>query len=271
MAAYAGTLQKVQNIRFFSPSPRAPSGSACPLSPLSIVIPVCNEAESVAPLVREIRIALEPATQFEIIFVDDGSTDETVAAIKAVRRDFPRIRLLRHDARRGQSAALHTGVTAARSEWVITLDGDGQNDPADILKLAAPVAGNHEPDCPRLVMGYRQARKDTWIRRAASRIANRVRAAVLRDDSPDTGCGIKLIHRNTFLQTPCFDHMHRFLPALFRRGGARVISIPVHHRPRTHGRSKYGVLDRLWVGITDLFGVWWLIRRAPPQSPATEE
>jgi dolichol-phosphate mannosyltransferase len=234
---------------------------------LSVVIPVFNEAENVEPLAAEIAEALGP-TQVEIIFVDDGSTDATVARVQALRRDSPRVRLLRHAARRGQSAALHTGMMAARAEWVVTLDGDGQNDPRDIPRLLAALTSGAEP--PRLVMGYRQARKDRLIRRVASRVANSVRRGLLRDETPDTGCGLKIIHRETFLRIPYFDHMHRFLPALFRREGVNVVSIPVHHRPRVSGQSKYGVFDRLWVGITDLFGVWWLIRRAPPSVAVRE-
>ena len=160
-----------------------------------------------------------------------------------------------------------TGVHAARAEWVATLDGDGQNDPADIPVLMRALIESKDPEL-KLVIGNRVTRKDTWLRRLSSRIANRVRGGLLRDGTPDTGCGIKLLHRATFLELPRFNHMHRFLPALFQRAGARVMSIPVRHRPRTRGVSKYNVHNRLWVGIVDLFGVRWLMnrRRRVPQA-----
>ena len=235
---------------------------------LSVVIPVCNEADNVGPLAREIQSALVDHRPFEIIFVDDGSTDATVEAVKAARADgIPEIRLLEHSQRCGQSRAVCTGVEAARAEWVATLDGDGQNDPADIPELlkAAMAAAAAGDDSLKLVMGNRTTRKDTWLRRISSRVANRVRGGLLRDGTPDTGCGIKLMHRATFMRLPWFNHMHRFLPALYQRAGARVVSVPVRHRPRTRGVSKYGLGNRLWVGIVDLFGVRWLILRNPPQ------
>jgi dolichol-phosphate mannosyltransferase len=236
---------------------------------LSVVIPVCNERDNVGPLALEIHAALVERLPFEILFVDDGSTDDTVAVLEAVRRDHvPQIRVLQHSARSGQSIALRTGVREARAEWVATLDGDGQNDPADIPSLLA--AREAAGDDLKLVMGHRRSRQDTWVRRLSSRIANGVRRWMLRDDTPDTGCGIKLLHRATFLELPAFNHMHRFLPALYLRAGARVISVGVRHRPRMHGQSKYGISNRLWVGIVDLFGVRWLIRRAPPRPTLTE-
>ena len=235
---------------------------------LSVVIPVCNEADNVGPLAREIQAALADHRPFEIIFVDDGSTDGTVAAIQAVRASIPEIRLLQHSQRSGQSRAVCTGVEAARAEWVATLDGDGQNDPADIPALVKAVS-EAEPSL-KLVMGNRTTRKDTWLRRISSRVANGVRGGLLRDGTPDTGCGIKLMHRATFMRLPWFNHMHRFLPALYQRAGARVISVPVRHRPRTRGTSKYGLWNRLWVGIVDLFGVRWLIVRGPPHISIRE-
>jgi dolichol-phosphate mannosyltransferase len=235
---------------------------------ISVVIPVCNEADNVGPLAREIQAALADHGPFEIIFVDDGSTDGTVAAIQAVRASIPEIRLLQHSNRSGQSRAVCTGVEAARAEWVATLDGDGQNDPADIPAMIKAVSGA-EPSL-KLVMGNRTTRKDTWLRRISSRVANGVRGGLLRDGTPDTGCGIKLMHRATFMRLPWFNHMHRFLPALYQRAGARVISVPVRHRPRTRGTSKYGLWNRLWVGIVDLFGVRWLIVRSPPHISIRE-
>jgi len=238
---------------------------------IAVVIPVCNEAENVGSLAREIQAALAGQGPFEIIFVDDGSTDGTVAAVRAAREaGIPEIRLLLHSARSGQSAAVHTGVRAANAEWIATLDGDGQNDPADIPALIAAQAAGGER--LRLVMGNRKAsRKDSWLRKVSSSVANGVRGWMLSDGTPDTGCGIKLMHRATFLELPRFNHMHRFLPALFQRAGAQVISVPVGHRPRTRGTSKYGLHNRLWVGIVDLFGVRWLIRRNPPRITTTEQ
>lgn len=230
---------------------------------LSIVIPVCNEADNVGPLAREIQAALVNHQPFEIIFVDDGSTDRTVAAIQAARAGgISQIRLLEHSQRCGQSTAVCTGVQAARAEWIATLDGDGQNDPADLPELLRALA--NADDSLKMVIGNRTTRKDRWLRRISSRVANRVRQGLLHDGTPDTGCGIKLLHRATFMRLPWFNHMHRFLPALYQRAGASVVSVPVRHRPRTRGVSKYGLRNRLWVGIVDLFGVRWLILRKPP-------
>ena len=230
---------------------------------VSVVIPVCNEEENVGPLAREIVAALDGRI-FEILFIDDGSTDGTAAALRALQRDIPQLRILSHSFRAGQSAAVCTGVRHARAGWIATLDGDGQNDPADIPALFAE-RGNAE-----LVMGNRVQRRDTWLRHAQSRVANGVRGWLLGDGTPDTGCGIKVMHRETFMDLPRFDHMHRFLPALFLRAGKRVVSVPVKHRPRERGTSKYGLFDRLWVGIVDIFGVMWLRRRFKPGLTARE-
>jgi len=227
---------------------------------LSIVIPVRNEADNIAPLVAEITAALGDLILYEIIYVDDGSTDGTAAEIARLAVELPRLRLLRHLRSWGQSTAILTGVKAARGAWVATLDGDGQNDPADIPRLWRLVGGAPASP-PLLVAGYREKRRDTWSKRIASCIANAVRARLLGDATPDTGCGLKLFSRALFLDLPAFDHMHRFLPALVLRAGGTVRSAPVNHRPRRGGVSKYGVLDRLGVGIVDLFGVWWLQRR----------
>ena len=236
---------------------------------LSVVVPVCNEAENVGPLAQEIHAALAGYAPSEIIFVDDGSTDGTAAALHAARAGgIPELRVIRHERRSGQSAAICTGVRAARSEWIATLDGDGQNDPADIPKL---VAARQQDGELRLISGNRTTRRDTWLRRLSSRVANGVRGWLLGDRTPDTGCGLKLFHRDTFLDLPRFDHMHRFLPALFQRAGARILSVPVAHRPRTRGTSKYGLHNRLWVGIVDLFGVMWLIRRKTARGDVREE
>jgi dolichol-phosphate mannosyltransferase len=236
---------------------------------ISVVIPVCNETENVGPLAQEIATALA-GRRFEILFVDDGSTDDTAAAVLATRASIPQVRLLRHSFRSGQSAAVTTGVRLARAEWVGTLDGDGQNDPADLPKLMAARLAPHSAGVA-LFQGHRTTRKDTGFRKLQSRIANGVRSKMLGDGTPDTGCGIKLLHRPTYLELPKFDHMHRFLPALFQRAGARVVSVPVNHRPRARGTSKYGMLDRLWVGIVDIFGVMWLRRRFKPGLTVRED
>jgi len=228
---------------------------------LSIVIPVKDEAGNIAPLVAEIAAALDPSgIDYEIVYVDDGSGDATAAEIVRLRAANPRLRLVRHAKSCGQSAAIRSGVKAARAAWIATLDGDGQNDPADIPALWQ-IARAAPADPPLLIAGHRARRQDSWSKRRASKIANAVRRAMLHDDTPDTGCGLKLFPRALYLDLPFFDHQHRFLPALALREGAVVRSLPVNHRPRERGASKYGVLDRLAVGITDLFGVMWLRRR----------
>jgi dolichol-phosphate mannosyltransferase len=237
---------------------------------LSVVIPVCNEADNVRPLALEISTVLARRISYEILFVDDGSTDDTAANIRAVHEEVPQVRLLQHRLRAGQSAAIQTGVLAARAEWIATLDGDGQNDPADIPKLLDALKADRSGTL-KLIAGNRVTRRDTWLRRLSSRIANGIRRGMLGDGTPDTGCGLKLFHRQTYLRLPAFNHMHRFLPALFLRDGANVVSIPVHHRARTMGRSKYGIRNRLWVGIIDLFGVRWLINRSPRAVAREEE
>jgi dolichol-phosphate mannosyltransferase len=246
------------------------SAARAPLD-VSVVIPVCNEEDNVEPLAREVAAALAGRYAYEVVFVDDGSTDATAAAaLHAKNAGLAELRLLRHAARSGQSAAVATGVRAARAPWIATLDGDGQNDPADIPRLLETIRSAPSARL-RLVMGNRTARRDTWLRRLSSRVANGVRGRLLRDGTPDTGCGIKVFDRAVFLDMPRFDHMHRFMPALFQREGYEVVSVPVSHRERMRGRSKYGLHNRLWVGIVDLFGLVWLIRRASPRVPVTEE
>ena len=224
---------------------------------ISVVVPVRDEADNIVPLVTEIAAALA-GEDFEIVYVDDGSRDDTPARLAAARASEPRLRTIRHRASAGQSAAILTGVAAARGTWIVTLDGDGQNDPADAPMLLARA---READAPALVAGWRVARRDDGVKRVSAKIANAVRGWVLGDDTPDTGCGLKVFRRETLLALPRFDHMHRFLPALVRRAGGAVAIVPVNHRPRSAGRSKYGVLNRLWVGIVDMIGVMWLQRR----------
>ena len=235
----------------------------------SVVVPVCNEAENVEPLAREIHAALSDRA-YEMLFVDDGSTDETSAILTRLKGELPALRVLRHSFRSGQSAAVASGVRAARAPWIATLVGDGQYDPADLPRL---LAAREEPGNAgvKLFMGNRTTRRDTGFRRLQSRVANGVRGRMLGDGTPDTGCGIKLFPREVFLELPYFDHMHRFMPALFQRRGERVISVPVGHRPRARGVSKYGMLDRLWVGIVDIFGVMWLRRRYKPGLLVSED
>lgn len=229
---------------------------------LSVVIPVRNEADNIAPLLAEIRAALDGHLDYEVIYVDDGSSDDTVARLRQAAAEFPRLRVVRHARSCGQSAALWTGAHRARAPWIGTLDGDGQNDPADLMRLWAEAGLAHAPAGLALVMGQRAERHDSRWRRLASRVANGVRSRLLRDNTRDTGCGLKILRREAYLAMPYFDHMHRFLPALVRRQNGDIIWQAVAHRPRQAGASKYGVFDRLWVGIVDLFGVMWLLRRA---------
>jgi dolichol-phosphate mannosyltransferase len=229
---------------------------------LSVVVPVRNEAGNIEPLVKEIAAVLGRLPAFEIVYVDDGSDDGTAAELARLRAVVRQLRVVTHARSCGQSTAILTGVSRASYPWVATLDGDGQNDPADILKLLDRLAAAAPEENLQMLTGWRALRRDTWLRRLSSRVANGVRARILRDRTPDTGCGLKLFSREVFLRLPYFDHMHRFLPALVRRQGGQVESVVVSHRPRTRGISKYGLFDRLWVGIVDLAGVGWLMARS---------
>lgn len=229
---------------------------------LSVVIPARNEADNLPALVAEIRDALGDRVPFEIICVDDGSTDDTVERLLALREDLPSLRILGHDRSCGQSTAVLTGVRHARGDLIATLDGDGQNDPADLPAALEAWTREVEPELPLLIIGHRRTRHDNWFKRFSSRVANGVRGRLLADRTPDSGCGLKLFRREDYLRLPYFDHMHRFTPALMIREGGRVFSVPVNHRPRLKGRSNYGLHNRLWVGIVDLFGVRWLMRRS---------
>jgi dolichol-phosphate mannosyltransferase len=225
---------------------------------VSVVIPARNEAGNITPLVGEIATALRDRP-FEIVVVDDGSTDASKAELSSLMTARPWLRQIRHKQSCGQSAAIRTGVTMARAPIVVTLDGDGQNDPAFIPALIAAL----EKGAPRtgLVAGQRTGRKASGFRRMQARIANAVRGAVLGDGARDSGCGLRAFRRDVFLSLPYFDSLHRFMPALVRREGLVVEFVSVVDRPRLHGVSNYGLWDRLWVGILDLAGVWWLIRR----------
>lgn len=227
-----------------------------------MVVPFFNEAQNAMPLLEEIDRAMTSLGAYEIIAIDDCSTDGTAAVLAKARSDREQtLVVVAHARNLGQSAALASGVDRARAPWIVTLDGDGQNDPGDIPALVATLGSTPGP-APDLVCGHRQKRQDNALRRVSSRIANGVRSRLLRDATPDTGCGLKLVRRAVYKRLPRFDHMHRFLPALVRREGGVTISVPVSHRPRLHGRSSYGVWNRLGVGIVDLLGVMWLNRRA---------
>jgi glycosyltransferase involved in cell wall biosynthesis len=234
---------------------------------VSVVVPVKDEAENVAPLAREITAALKAEPAFEIIFIDDGSADGTAAALTALRAEIPQLRVLRHGRNLGQSRGIRSGVTAARGDIIVTLDGDGQNDPADIPKLLAALRADASLG---MVSGVRVKRQDTASRRLASKLGNRFRNWMLKDGATDTGCGLKAFWRDAYLALPYFDHQHRFLIALMRREGPGVSFVPVGHRARLSGRSKYTNFGRLLVSVNDLLGVRWLISRH--RGPAgTEE
>ena len=234
---------------------------------LSVVVPVKNEQENIVPLLEEIHAALDGRAEFEVVYVDDASRDDTLDVLRAAKAEHPELRVIRHLQQSGQSTAIRSGVKAARGSWIATLDGDGQNDPADIPKLLA--MRDEAPAAIKLFAGWRVNRQDSGSKRWASRWANAIRSRLLRDDTPDTGCGIKLFERAVFLDLPYFDHMHRYLPALMQRAGWQVRSVPVNHRPRGSGSSKYNNLNRALVGIADLRGVAWLIKRA--RRTAVEE
>jgi dolichol-phosphate mannosyltransferase len=227
---------------------------------LSVVVPVFNERDNVAPLVGEIVAALRGRLPFEIVYVDDNSKDDSFAVLTGLMASTPELRVLRHSVQSGQSTAIRNGVKAARGAWIATLDGDGQNDPADIPKLL-DARQTAEPSL-KLFAGWRVNRRDSGSKRWASKIANAIRSRLLRDETPDTGCGIKLFDRAVFLDLPYFDHMHRYLPALVKRAGWQIVSVPVNHRERSAGVSKYNNLNRAWVGLADLRGVGWLIKRS---------
>jgi dolichol-phosphate mannosyltransferase len=230
------------------------------MTTLSIVIPARNEAENIITLVEGIDRALAAHAPFEIIVVDDCSTDASVAVLTKRAETMPHLRIIRHDRSGGQSAAVHSGTKAARAPIILTLDGDGQNPPEELPKLAAPLL-NDSTGKIGLVAGQRVGRQDTWSKKIASKFANRLRGWILQDGTRDTGCGLKGFRRDAFLDLPYFDHMHRYLPALFTRDGWQVAHVDVSHRARGAGRSNYSNIQRALVGIVDLAGVAWLLRR----------
>jgi dolichol-phosphate mannosyltransferase len=243
------------------------SSDAIPVA-VSIVVPVRNEAENVAPLIAEIVDAIGGRWAYEIIYVDDGSTDATADRLAAAMRQRGNLRQIRHATSSGQSAAVRSGVRAACGAIVATLDGDGQNNPAFLPDLISAIEKGG--DRVGLAAGQRVGRKDTGFKKIQSRVANGVRNAILRDGTRDTGCGLKAFRREVFLMMPYFDGLHRFLPALMRREGYEIAYVDVIDRLRHSGVSNYGFFDRLWIGIMDLVGVWWLIRRKKPTPVATE-
>ena len=231
------------------------------LPEVSLVIPVHNEQDNIVPLLDEIKSALDHKLVYEIVYVDDGSTDETSQILQKLCNTEHNLKFEANTTKLGQSTAIYLGVLSAKAPIIATLDGDGQNDPADIttlLKAFYELSGNKTHI---LINGWRKNRNDIWAKRISSLVANLIRSKVLSDNTPDTGCGLKIFRKEDFLSLPSFNHMHRFLPALMLRSGGQVESILVNHRPRSSGSSKYGTIDRLWVGLIDLFGVTWLNRR----------
>lgn len=226
---------------------------------VSLVIPVRDEAENIEPVLAEIRAAFADRDDVEILYVDDGSTDATPQVIRGLMGQVPRVRLVQHDRSYGKAAGLRTGAAAARADIIATIDGDGQNDPADLAKLIRLFeTGGEELG---LAAGQRIRRNDTGFKRFQSRFANYIRRGLLKDGARDSVCGLKVFRREVFLRLPFFDGLHRFLPALIRREGLDVVFLDVVDRPRLHGQSKYGFWNRFWVGIADLLGVCWLVRR----------
>lgn len=241
---------------------------ARPVQPIetTVVVPCRNEASNILALLDGIVASMTPVGPFEIIVVDDGSDDGMAEVLASARGKFPTLRVLRHDRSGGQSAAIHSGVRAARHDLICTLDGDGQNPPEELARLVQPFTAAGAADLG-LVAGQRVGRQDTLARKLASRFANGLRSRILKDGTRDTGCGLKSFRREAFLALPYFDHMHRYLPALFARDGWRIAHVDVTHRPRGGGRSHYSNLQRGIVGIFDLMGVAWLLRRRKKARP----
>ena len=228
---------------------------------LSVVIPVFNEEESIGLLINEIEQSLQDIN-YELLIVDDYSNDNTLSVLGQFKSNNNRIRIIKHDKNYGQSFAIRSGIKSAKSTWIATIDGDGQNDPKDIPRLYSVLISESDSEQNVLIAGYRIKRKDTWLKKLSSKYANKLRSRILKDHVPDTGCGLKLFSREFFLDLPSFNHMHRYLPALFISRGGKILSIEVNHRPRVKGSSKYGFNNRFWVGIKDILGVRWLQKRS---------
>lgn len=241
---------------------------------ISVVVPVKNEGDNIKPLVLEIvKAADNGAPITEIVYVDDGSTDNTLSELKSLQTQIPMLKIVRHSKSGGQSLGTLSGVRAASNPLVATLDGDGQNNPADIAQVYAEYNRQKtaRPNQKFMVAGQRVGRQDTWVRKISSRIANKIRATVLQDGTRDTGCSLKLFTKEDYLSLPYFNHMHRFIPALMSRHGVKVLHADVSHRARTQGVSKYGTIDRALAGAIDLFGVWWLLKRKPADITISKE
>ncbi|MCB1650631.1 MAG: glycosyltransferase family 2 protein [Alphaproteobacteria bacterium] len=233
---------------------------------ITVIVPVHNEQDNIIPLLEELTQAAQSASVTEIIYIDDASTDKTFEILKDATHNFPLLRILRHNVKSGQSAAFLSGVRAAQNPVIVLMDGDGQNNPADIPKLYAEYE-KHAATSPKLmVAGQREKRHDNALRRISSILANKIRSFILQDTIRDTGCSLKLIRREDYMRLPYFNHMHRFLPALLMRDHVTILTADVSHRPRERGQSKYGFWDRLWVGISDLVGVRWLLFRGLPKN-----
>lgn len=229
---------------------------------ISIVIPVYNEEESIGALLEEITAALTSSSlTYEVIVVDDASHDATIQVLQHAQKRSPNLRVLKHCNNQGQTAALFTGIQHACYDWIVSLDGDGQNDPMDITKLISALNQNNDASLGLLIAGQRVHRQDTWLKKVSSKIANNVRRAILHDNCMDTGCSLKLFPRDAILSLPRFNHFHRFIPAMLELKKIPTINLPVNHRNRVFGVSKYGLNNRLWVGITDMLGVRWLKKR----------
>lgn len=241
------------------------------MTTLSVIVPVFNEADNIESLAREIETVAPETSIIEIIFVDDCSDDLTPAKLTELKKSLPMLRVLRHKQRSGQSTALWTGISNARGTLIVTLDGDGQNDPADIPLLYKKYQESAKITPHTLVAGQRRKRHDNLLRRFSSRSANAIRSFILHDGVRDTGCSLKLFRREDFLSLPFFNHLHRYIPALMKAKGVSISLVDVGHRPRTRGVSKYGFWDRLWVGVFDLIGVRWLLARTKPTVGVTEQ
>ncbi len=240
---------------------------------LSVIVPVYNERDNITPLIDEIVEALKGLVSYEIIYVNDGSSDDTLEVLIEKQQSCPQLRIFRHEQSCGQSYAVRTGVKNATAPWIATLDGDGQNVPADILNLYNKAINAKPEDNIWLIAGWRKKRNDSWLKLQSSKYANAIRSWMLKDKTPDAGCGLKVFSHDVFVDLPAFNHMHRYLPALYQRAGGKVESIEVSHRARKMGVSKYGFWDRALVGISDLFGVAWLLRRGklPKVTEQTQE
>ena len=255
-----------------SSSSTTPDAKSAAHPRLAFVIPVMNEEETILEVLEELGNCCNQGDleQYEVVLVDDGSTDRTREIILELAARDPRIRLIAHPENRGKSAGLVTGARAARAEWIAMLDGDGQNVPSDSISMWREAERLDEPGRPVIIAGARRKRRDTLLKRISSRVANRVRGWVLKDDTPDTGCGMKVLRTDVFLSLPRFHNMHRFLPALVLRQGGKTHSVPVEDRPRAGGVSKYGFHNRFWTGLLDMAGVWWLMRRPIDESNSNE-